>query len=62
MKKLILISMIFIGLTSCKKDRVCTCTNQDGSIAAQATYINVTKKEAKTYCVSSGQGVTCTVK
>jgi len=54
--------MIFIGLTSCKKDRVCTCTNQDGSIAAQATYINVTKKEAKTYCVSSGQGVTCTVK
>lgn len=62
MKKLTFISIIIIGLTSCKKDRVCTCNNQDGSIYSQGTYTHVTKKEARTYCTSSSQGVTCTVK
>ena len=62
MKKIAFISIIIIGLTSCRKDRVCTCTNQDGSLSSQATYSNMTKKEARTYCTSSAQGVSCTVK
>jgi hypothetical protein len=62
MKKIVFISIVIIGLTSCKKDRVCTCTNADGSLSSQATYTKVTKKEARTYCTSSAQGVTCTVK
>lgn len=62
MKKIAFISTVIIGLTSCRKDRVCTCTNQDGSLFSQGTYTNVTKKEARTYCTSSAQGVSCTVK
>ena len=62
MKNLTLITILFICLTSCKKDRVCTCTNQDGSINSQATFTNVTKKEAKTYCTSVSQSVSCTIK
>jgi hypothetical protein len=62
MKKIAFLTIVIIGLTSCKKDRVCTCTNQDGSISSQATYTHVTKKQASTYCTSSAPGVSCTVK
>lgn len=62
MKKIILVAGISILFISCKKDRVCSCTFNDGSIASEATYTHVTKKEAKGYCVSSSANVTCTVK
>lgn len=62
MKNLFLISFIVLGLTSCKKDRVCTCNYQDGSLASQSTYINISKKDAKALCTTSVQGITCTVK
>jgi hypothetical protein len=62
MKKLAFISIVLIGLTSCKKDRVCTCTDQGGNTISQSTYTHVTRKEAKTYCSSSAsQGLTCNV-
>ena len=62
MKKIILLVFIASSFASCKKDRVCTCTNQDGSISSQATYINVTKKEARNLCTTTLTGVTCSVK
>ena len=61
MKKIAFISIVILVLTSCRKDRVCTCTNQDGSMVSQSTYTNMTKKEARTYCTSAAQGVSCTV-
>lgn len=62
MKKLILITIVVSGLTSCKKDRVCTCNYSDGTLVSQSTFTNVTKKEARSLCTSNTQGVTCTVK
>ena len=64
MKKttLIALSISAFFLISCKKDRVCSCTYADGSVATQVTFVHVTKKEAKSSCVSSTSGVTCTVK
>lgn len=49
-------------MSSCRKNRTCTCTYPDGTIATQATYNNVTKKEAQNNCVSQINSVTCTVK
>lgn len=62
MKKIIFLSAVIIGLASCKKDRVCTCTYQDGTTATEATFTHVTKKEAKNLCTSSTQGISCSVK
>jgi hypothetical protein len=62
MKKIIFLSIVMVGLASCKKDRVCTCTYQDGTTYSEATYAHITKKEAKTLCTSSKQDITCTVK
>lgn len=62
MKKILALSVLALALSSCKKDRVCECTNQDGSLNSTTTFTNVTKKEAKSYCNSTSAGVTCTVK
>lgn len=62
MKQIILIFIVALTFISCKKDRVCTCTYADGSLYSQATFINVTKKEARNICVTTVQGVTCSVK
>ncbi len=62
MKKIIAISFIIIGVTSCKKDRVCTCTYADGTTQSQSTFTNVTKKEARNLCNTNASGVTCSVK
>lgn len=62
MKKIIFLSSVVIGLAACKKDRVCTCTYQDGTTATETTYTHVTKKEAKTLCTSASQSITCTVR
>ncbi len=61
MKKIILLSITIFSMVSCKKDRVCTCSYQDGTKASETTFTKVTKKEAKSLCTSSSQGITCTV-
>ena len=62
MKKSILFAFIAtLCLTSCRKDRVCTCKYQDGTIASENTYKNVTRKEAKTYCTSLNTSLSCSI-
>lgn len=61
MKTLITLFAFAVVFTSCKKDRVCSCKYQDGSVASETTYKNVTKKEAKNLCVSSSASINCTV-
>lgn len=61
MKKIILTAIIASTFVSCKKDRVCSCKYQDGTIASESTYTKVTKKEAKNFCVSSSASITCVV-
>ena len=51
-----------LTFTACKKDRTCECKYQDGSIASQSTFTHVTKKDARSMCVTSDPNVTCTVK
>ena len=62
MKKSIILLISIVTLAACKKDRTCSCTYQDGTIASQATYVNVTKKETKSFCTSNIAGVSCVVK
>ncbi|MGZ3865357.1 MAG: hypothetical protein ACXVC6_00455 [Bacteroidia bacterium] len=78
MKKttIFLLAMIAISFSSCKKDRVCSCTFNDGTTGATdipytVTYKKTTKSAAKAACISSktspsGQtnteSVTCTLK
>lgn len=62
MKKIIALSIVAFVLSSCKKDRVCECTNQDGSLYSKTTFTNISKKEAKSLCTTTSTGVTCTVK
>lgn len=61
MKTLLSLLSLVCILSACRKDRVCTCTDESGNTVSQATYTHVTRKEAKANCVSSA-GVTCTVK
>jgi hypothetical protein len=61
MKKIVVVFLITIGFCACKKDRTCTCSYPDGTIASQGTYINVTKKEAKNFCKTTIQNVSCVV-
>ena len=53
MKKIILLAAAFVAITfaSCgfKKDRVCTCTEFDGTVAA-TTYYDAKKKDARLLC------------
>ena len=78
MKKIAILSIsaLAISFASCKKERTCTCTFNDGSPGAQTiTYTVVLKKasksQAKAACINSkttpdGQTdtetVTCTIK
>lgn len=62
MKKTVVLLLTIVILSACKKDRTCSCTYQDGTVASEATYINVTKKEAKTFCTSNIADVSCIVK
>lgn len=61
MKSVFFLLFIALFFASCKKDRVCSCKYADGSTASQATYTNVTKKEATNLCTSSSAGITCSV-
>ena len=53
MKKITLLSFALITITfaSCKKDRVCTCTRDSGSVNS-TTYFDSRKKDAVFYCAS----------
>jgi len=71
MKKTTLLTFALIAITfaSCqlKKDRVCTCTDEDGSIES-VTYFDSKKSNAEYYCsggnsqtkYTNTQGVTTT--
>jgi hypothetical protein len=62
MKKIFLSLFFFSFLVSCRKDRVCECTNQSGAIVSQATYVRSTKREVKAVCISNSADIVCTVK
>ncbi len=53
MKKITLLAVAFIAISfaSCKKDRVCTCTDVDGNIA-ETTYFDARKKDARAICTA----------
>ena len=61
MKKLFFISFGILTLTSCKKDRVCTCSYQDGTVVSKTQYVDISKKDANALCVSNVQTISCTV-
>ncbi len=54
MKKITLLAAAFVAITfaSCKKDRVCTCTDVDGAIA-ETTYFDARKKDARAECMKN---------
>ena len=53
--------ILLISLISCKKERVCQCTNSYGTYDAGA--INASKRQAKKYCQSlSVAQTTCQLK
>ncbi|MBC7383048.1 MAG: hypothetical protein H7296_08650 [Bacteroidia bacterium] len=54
MKKILLLTA-FAGLTmaSCKKDRVCTCSDSNGT--STTTLVHVSKAQAKANCISTSQ-------
>lgn len=62
-----LCAILIAGLSSCRKDRKCVCS-ESGTEIFTANYTRVKKSEAKTYCqalqntYSSGSNVNCTVK
>ncbi|MES2566859.1 MAG: hypothetical protein V4565_08330 [Bacteroidota bacterium] len=50
-----------LSMASCKKDKVCTCSDANGT--STTTLVNVTKAQAKANCISTSQtnnGVTYT--
>ena len=53
MKKTTLLTFAFIAITfaSCKKDRVCTCEDQEGDVT-ETTYFDSSKSDAQTFCSS----------
>ena len=79
MKKLKMIAAIAaLAFASCKKDRVCTCTETPTSgtaVTTQTTYFDATKKDARLLCsaqatqtnytapvASTGSKTTCELK
>lgn len=53
MKKLSIFSVVALAafcFASCTKDRVCEC--KEGSDVQEVTYIDATKRQAKSNCVS----------
>ena len=62
MRKLFLLLFFSTFLLSCRKDRVCECTNKSGDIVSQASFIRATKREVKAVCISNSADIVCTVK
>jgi hypothetical protein len=59
MKKVTLFAIAILGLSlaSCKKDRVCTCTETDSTsgtiVTYETTYYEVKKADARQNCIGS---------
>ena len=53
MKKITLFAIAFLAISfaSCKKDRVCTCTDVDGT-KLETTYFDARKKDARALCTA----------
>jgi hypothetical protein len=53
MKKAILMVAVIAAasFTSCKKDRVCTCVNSNGTTSV-VTYTKASKRDARSQCLS----------
>jgi len=49
--KLLAIAFVAISFASCKKDRVCTCTDVDGDVLS-TTYYDSKKSNAELLCTS----------
>lgn len=62
MKKITLLAATLVAITfaSCKKDRVCTCTDVDGD-TVETTYFDSRKKDARALCTAENTEVTTTV-
>lgn len=69
MKKVFLVlAVVLVSLSSCRKDRSCTCTD-NGTNLGTFSYTNVKRSEAKTYCQTSqtqyqttNPGATCSLR
>lgn len=62
MRHVLILAMLIIFFSSCRKDRVCTCVDSSGATVSQATFQNSTRKEAKDKCISSSAGINCSIK
>ena len=62
MKKITLLAATLVAITfaSCKKDRVCTCTDVDGD-TVETTYFDSRKKDARALCTAKNTEVTVTI-
>ena len=56
MKKITLLAATLVAITfaSCKKDRVCTCTDVDGD-TVETTYFDSRKKDARALCTAENK-------
>ncbi len=61
MKKITLLAVAFVAISfaSCKKDRVCTCTETNGDVR-KTTYFASKKKDARLFCTSENTQTTNT--
>jgi hypothetical protein len=50
-KVLLLTALAAFTMTSCKKDKVCTCSSHNGTTTT--TLVHVTKAQAKANCIST---------
>ncbi|MFT6746276.1 MAG: hypothetical protein ACJAZ2_000615 [Glaciecola sp.] len=57
MKKLLILGSVFVAvtMTSCTKDRVCSCTyDYSGTAVKTESTMNSTKSVAEAYCLDEG--------
>lgn len=48
-KNILVLAIVMVGLSSCRRDRTCTCTDS-GTTLGTFTYTNAKRSEAKAYC------------
>lgn len=65
----LILTVSLVGLSSCRKDRTCTCTDANGTNLGTATYTNAKRSEVKPLCdanqsqfQTSNPGATCTLR
>jgi hypothetical protein len=67
-KSFLVLTVILLGFSACRKDRSCTCTD-NGTNLGTFTYTNVKRSEAKNFCSTSqtqyqttNPGATCSLR